>query len=77
MDRYSAYEFLAYLLPGGVVVFASWIGLQGWPTTEPGATSLVFLLAGSFFVGQAVAAVASLLEPVLWGHPPGTPRDPT
>lgn len=77
MDRYSAYEFLAYLLPGGVVVFATWIGTQGWPAAEPGATSLVFLLAASFFVGQAVAALASWLEPVLWGHAPRTPRDPT
>jgi hypothetical protein len=77
MDRYSAYEFLAYLLPGGAVIFAAWVGAEGWPSAEPGPTGLIFILAASFFVGQAVAAMASWLEPVLWGHQPYTPRDPT
>jgi hypothetical protein len=76
MDRFSPYEYLAYLLPGGVVVFAAWIAVAGWPASEPGATGLVVLLSAAFVVGHGIASVASWLEPLAWGHLPGQRANP-
>jgi hypothetical protein len=76
VNPFSAYEWLSFLIPGGVFLFAAFYGWKGWPYPEPGAAVLTGILAASFAVGHAVAAVASWLEPVIWLHLPGTRQNP-
>lgn len=74
---YAAYEFLSLVIPGGLLLAAAVYGWDGWRYDEPGATALVGILAASYVVGQANAAIANLLEPVLWLRRPGSRQDPT
>lgn len=71
MIAYTAYQFLGFILPGALVLFASVYGSTGWPRSEPAASGLVGVLATSFVAGHAVAAVAGWLEPLAWGSRPG------
>lgn len=70
MNPYSAYEYLSFILPGGVLLFASFYGYHGWHWKEPGATALVGILAACFVVGHANAAVAQYCQPLLWRQRP-------
>jgi hypothetical protein len=70
VNLYSAYEYLSFILPGGVVLFASFYGYHGWPWSEPGGTALVGILAACFLVGHANAALAQYFQPLLWGSRP-------
>jgi hypothetical protein len=76
VNPYSAYEWLSFLVPGGVILFSAFFGWKGWPYHEPGATALVGILGAAFAVGQLNAAVSSWIEPVLWRHRPGSRQDP-
>jgi hypothetical protein len=76
MIPFSAYEWLSFLLPGGLFLFAAFYGWNGWPYPEPGAAALTGILAASFAVGHAVAAVASWLEPCIWLRRPGSRQEP-
>jgi hypothetical protein len=76
MDRFSPYEYLAFLLPGGLLLLAVSVVFEGWPPPDPGAGLLVILIGLAFVVGHAVASVASWLEPVAWGHLPGQRPNP-
>ena len=71
----SAYEYLAFLLPGGALTLIA-LAVYGTPMTEPGVASFAVLLGVAFVVGHAVAAIASSLQPMLWGHGPRTATDP-
>ncbi len=76
MKDFSPYDYLSFILPGGLVIAVASIGFSGVPTQEPGASWLVVLVAASFVVGHGVATVASWMEPLAWGHAPGRPTDP-
>lgn len=76
MDRFSPYEYLAFLLPGGLLTMAAWIAMGGSVLPDPGAGLLAILLGVAFVIGHAVASIASWLEPVAWGHRPGQRPDP-
>lgn len=68
----SPYRYLTFLLPGALVVFVGIYGWAGWPWGEPGAGLLLALSAASFMTGHVVVAVANVLQPVWFGHRPGT-----
>jgi len=70
VNPYSPYEYLSFILPGGVLLFASFYGYNGWHWKEPGGTALVGILAACFLVGHANAAVAQYGQPLLWGQRP-------
>lgn len=70
MNLYSAYEYLSFILPGAVLLFASFFGYNGWHWKEPGGTALVGILAACYLVGQANAAIAQYGQPLLWGRRP-------
>src|SRR5438309_9158796 len=75
MNQYSPYDYLAFVLPGGLVLFTAVYGWYGWPWKEPGATALVGLLAASFVVGNALSGLANFIEPMLLGSRPGKRPD--
>lgn len=68
----SAYRYLTFLLPGGLLLFVCVYGWQGWTHGEPGATSALGLATAMFMVGHALAGFANWLQPVWWGRLPGT-----
>lgn len=70
MDRFSPYEYLGFVVPGGLVCVVAFYGAYGWPYDEPGATYLVGILAAAFVVGHLVAGLANFVAPVLWGRWP-------
>jgi hypothetical protein len=76
MNLYSAYDYLAFIIPGGLTVGAVYIAFWGWPQAEPGASALVILLGLAFLVGQVLASIGAWLQPVAWGHAPGSIVDP-
>ena len=76
MNLYSAYDYLAFIVPGGLTVGATYLAFWGWPQAEPGASSLVILLGLAFLVGQVLASVGAWLLPISWGHMPGSRVDP-
>jgi hypothetical protein len=76
MNLYSAYDYLAFIVPGGFTVGAVYLAFWGWPQAEPGASALVILLGLAFLVGQVLASVGAWLQPIAWGHRPGSPIDP-
>ena len=71
MNPYSPYDYLAFVLPGGAVLFTAIYGWFGWPWKEPGATALVGLAAASFVIGNLLAAIGNWMEPLLTGKLPG------
>jgi hypothetical protein len=75
MGPYSIYDYLTFILPGGIVLFAAAYGWFGWPWHEPGASALVGLLAAAFIVGNALAAIGTWIEPLLLGASPGSTPD--
>lgn len=75
MNLYSAYDYLAFVIPGGIVLLQFTVGV-GHAIGDPGAGAILLLLAAAFLVGHAVAAIASRLQPLAWGHRPGRPPDP-
>jgi hypothetical protein len=77
VNPYTAYEYLSFILPGGLITSTAFYGYFGWPYDEPGATYLVGILAVSFVVGHINAGIASWLEPVIWFESPGGRTDPT
>lgn len=74
MDRFSVYEYGAFIVPGGLVITVAYYGLYGMPQHELGLFLLVWLLGAAFLAGHLVAAVANVLAPLAWGKPPG--KDP-
>jgi hypothetical protein len=77
MNLYSAYDYLAYVIPGGLVLGASFFAFLGLPSAEPGASWLLVLLAAAFLIGHVIATLAAWLQPIVWGERPGTAPDPT
>jgi hypothetical protein len=69
------YEYLSFILPGGLVVFVGMIGFRGWHWHEPGTSELAGLVAAAFVVGQLTTAVAVFLEPLCWLRRPGSQQD--
>lgn len=72
MTPYTLYDFLSFIIPGAGILAAAVFGWSGQPRTEPGASAMVGILAASFVVGHLNAAIAVFLQPVWWGHRPGT-----
>lgn len=72
-DKLSVYDFLAFVLPGLVVIVVGFYGFYGWPYQEPGASYLVGIVAAGFLAGHALAAVASLAMPLAFGRAPWHP----
>ena len=70
--RFSAYEYLTFVLPGFVVLSVSVYGWHGWPYGEPGASSLLGILIASFIVGHALSGLSNWVEPLAWWRRPGT-----
>jgi hypothetical protein len=77
MNPYTAYEYLSFILPGGLITSVAFYGYFGWPYSEPGGTYLVGILAVAFVVGHLNAGLASWIEPGLWGDRPGGRTDST
>ena len=75
MSLYSPYDYLAFVIPGVVVLFQIVIG-SGREIGDPGAGLIILLLAAAFLIGHAVAAVAGWLQALAWGRPPGRRPDP-
>jgi hypothetical protein len=71
MYLYSAYDYLAVLIPGGFVLFQIAIG-SGRGIGEPGAGLVIQLLAAAFLIGRAVAGRFVAPGPRL-GPPAGWP----
>jgi hypothetical protein len=74
---FSPYEYFSYLFPGATVLGAYYFASFGPPEKEPGAVVALAVIGIAFVLGHAVAAVASWLEPTLWGHAPGGKTDQT
>jgi hypothetical protein len=74
---FSPYEYFSYFFPGATVFGAYYFASFGPPDKEPGAAVALGVIGIAFVLGHAVAAVASWLEPILWGHVPGGKTDPT
>lgn len=68
----SPYQYLTFLLPGGLVLFAVVYGWNGWPYGEPGAGAILGLSVAAFMVGHTLAALANFLQASWWGHRPGS-----
>lgn len=70
---FTLYDYLSFVLPGGLVTATA---LWGWchcPTEDPGAAVAVGLVAIAFVVGHVVAAFANVVvQPVLFLQWPGT-----
>ena len=75
MIPYSIYDYLSFIIPGGMILFTAVYGWFGWPWHEPGGTALVGIVAAAFVIGNAVAALASWVEPIFLGSIPGTRPD--
>ena len=71
MDRFTAYEYLGFVIPGGLVCAVAFYGAHGWPYDEPGASYLVGILAAAFVAGHLVAGLGNFLGAIAWGHWPG------
>jgi hypothetical protein len=76
VEQLTLYDYLTFVLPGGVVIASITIAYSGWPWPRPDATSLVLLTGAAFVVGYAIAGVANFLEPAFLGSVPGRRADP-
>jgi hypothetical protein len=76
MNLYSAYDYLAFVIPGGLAISGLVVGVFGLPTAEPGASAMVGLLGLAFLIGHVLATIGSWAQPVAWGHAPGHTADP-
>ena len=75
MERFSPYEYLGFVIPGGLVCVVAFYGAHGWPYDEPGATYLVAVLAAAFVAGHLIAGLSNYFGALVWGHAPW--NDPT
>lgn len=69
-DFLSIYDYLSYVLPGGVVLFAAGYGYFGPLASEPGVFYSLVLVVAAFVLGHACAALFNWIEPSLWGSRP-------
>ena len=69
--RFSAYEYLTFILPGALVLATAFYGWHGWPYGDISGSMVIGVIAASFFIGHVIAAIANWFQPVLWGHLPG------
>lgn len=72
MQPFTLFDVLSFVIPGGAVLATAIFGWTGGPRSEPGGTALVGILAASFLVGHLNTAIAAFLEPLAWGHKPGS-----
>lgn len=75
-DRLTLYDYLAFVLPGGTILFVAIYGHGGWPHGEPGPGATIGLLAACFVVGYMNAAVGNWVESAFLGSWPGRRVDP-
>jgi hypothetical protein len=79
-DKFSYYDLLSMLVPGTLLVgtvpflFPTITSIVSHPAF-PDAFAVVILTALAVFLGQAVQAVASLIEPLLYWSWGGRPSD--
>lgn len=66
----SVYDYLSYILPGGVVLIAGWYSFFNAKYQEPGAFAAIILIVAAYILGQAAAVIWYWLEPIAWGHLP-------
>ena len=76
MNLYSAYDYLAFIIPGGLTIGAFVVAVFGLPTQEPGTSAMVVLLGLAFLIGHVLATVGSWAQPIAWGHTPWDAPDP-
>lgn len=67
----SAYRYLAFLLPGALLLFVAFYGWNGWPYGEPGAGVILGLSAASYVSGHVLVSIANFFQRVWWLQPPG------
>lgn len=73
MDRLDIYEYISFILPGGLVLAAILYGFEIVPpTANVSATFLILLTATAFVFGHLNVAIANFVEPLAWGRWPGT-----
>ena len=77
MSNYSVYDFLSFVLPGGLVMLAYHVFAGEPRPSSIDAGVLVVLTGVAFVIGHGIAAIASWLEPIAWGRRPGTHFDAT
>jgi hypothetical protein len=75
VKEYSAYDFLSFVLPGGLLLFIYLAATGGLPTSEPGAGTLAVYAGAAFLIGQLNGVASSYVQPVFWGHGPWTVPD--
>lgn len=72
MDNLTLYDYLGFVIPGGLVVATVAYGFQLAPIdAAPSAPGLTMLTAAAFIVGHVNAALANYLQPVAWWQRPG------
>ncbi|WP_147312153.1 hypothetical protein [Thermomonospora umbrina] len=73
MDKFNIYEYISFILPGGLIIAVVLYGFEIVPTNaSPSATVLIMLTAAAFVVGHLNVAVANFLQPLAWGARPGS-----
>jgi hypothetical protein len=73
MDKLDIYQYISFILPGGLVLATVLYGFEVVPTNvSPSATVLILLTAAAFVVGHLNVAVANFLQPLVWGKRPGS-----
>lgn len=68
MDQLTLYDYLTFVLPGGVVLAVSTYASRGWPWPRPSAAILVLLTGAAFVVGYAISGISNLVEPCFLGQ---------
>jgi hypothetical protein len=74
----SLYDYISFVLPGGLVTAVAIWGWYHGPTHDPRAAAVAGLVAVAFVVGHVLAAFANLVvQPLLFLQRPGTRVDST
>ena len=77
MDKQlTLYDYVSYVVPGGLLLFVIVYGYDGWPRAEPGSSGLIGIIAAAFVVGHVVAVVGTWVEAAFLGGRPGRRPDP-
>ncbi len=73
MDNLTLYDYLGFVVPGGLVVAAAAYGFDLAPIhAAPSTPGLALLTAAAFVVGHINAALGNFLQPAAWVHRPGS-----
>ena len=73
MEKLTLYDYLGFIVPGGLVLATIVYGFDLASFREaPASTGMVLLAAAAFVIGHLNAAIANYLQSAAWGKKPGT-----